>query len=91
MINPPASMIKKVDGLTGKHSFQWEFKATLTVSDIWVQDGYDLTLLRLQEVLADAFAQDLDFATEDEVKISNVEITQAPDPSTIRVAMGYSN
>ena len=89
MVNPSVEIFRKVDDLTGKHSFEWKFTATLTVSDVWVQDGFDLTLERLQDNIEKAFRNDLDYAYEDEVVVSNVEITSAPTPDTIRAAMGY--
>jgi hypothetical protein len=60
-------------------AFKWTVE--FTVDEVWVADGFDLTLGRAREMIAN----DLRFALNEEI---SARILKAPDPERIRKAQG---
>jgi hypothetical protein len=88
MLNPSLDQIDSNAESCGKNQYQWTFTGTVTVSDVWVADGFNLTPERLQRIIQDAFVSELGFADHGEVMTTSM-VTGSPDPMTIRKEQGY--
>jgi len=70
-------------------SFKWKLEIELTVSDNWVEDGFNMSDQWRIEKLQEHFQSDqLPFAYGHEVK-AEVKITKAPVESKILKMQGY--
>ena len=89
MTNPTLDKINAEVDSTGKNQYVWKGKFEITVADLWVADGFNLSDKTLQEMLHDALERWLCCAYAGEFSVS-ASITSAPNPDSISKEQGYA-
>ena len=90
IINPTPDQIRTDLDPQGDRAYRWTFTGTITVTDVWVADGFDLTQEKLKDLIEEGLSGVLGYARPDEYE-ATAQITATPDPKAIRREQGYQD